>query len=156
MDLVLLKKLMKMVDESTINDFELETEGIKIKLSKGQNAPITYAAPQLHSQYMPQPVVNYDNSSDAQSQDDNLEIESGFYEIKSPIVGTFYKSPSPESLPFVEVGAKVSVGSTLCIIEAMKLMNEIESDVSGTIVKILVENGSAVEYNQPLFLIKID
>ncbi len=155
MDLVLLKKLMKMVDESTINDFELETEGIKIKLSKGQNAPV-YAPPQIHSQIIPQQIITRESSAEPQLPDDTSDLDSGLYEIKSPIVGTFYKAPSPDSLPFVEVGEKISVGTTLCIIEAMKLMNEIESDVNGTVAKVFVENGSAVEYGQPLFLIKVD
>lgn len=159
MDLVLLKKLMKMVDESTINDFELETEGIKIKLSKGQ-APVSYVPMPTSANFAPQPSyavsTGISNISDSNDDSSDTSDDLSLYEIKSPIVGTFYKSPSPESPSFVEVGAQVAVGSTLCIIEAMKLMNEIESDVSGTVVKVLVENGKPVEYNQPLFLIKLD
>jgi acetyl-CoA carboxylase biotin carboxyl carrier protein len=76
------------------------------------------------------------------------------HEIKSPIVGTFYRSPAPDAAPFVEVGAGIQAGTVLCIVEAMKLMNEIESDVSGKILKILVENGQPVEYDQTLFLVE--
>ena len=83
-----------------------------------------------------------------------LENQTNFHEIKSPIVGTFYRAPAPDADAYVNVGDTVSSGSVLCIIEAMKLMNEIESDISGKIVKILVENGRPVEYNQPLFLIQ--
>jgi acetyl-CoA carboxylase biotin carboxyl carrier protein len=81
-------------------------------------------------------------------------VDTGLHEIKSPIVGTFYRAPAPDADSYVQVGDNISVGSVLCIVEAMKLMNEIESDVSGKIVKVLVENGKPVEYNQPLFLIK--
>ena len=84
----------------------------------------------------------------------NETIPINAHEIRSPIVGTFYRAPSPDSDNFVEVGNMVSPGSVLCIVEAMKLMNEIEADVSGKIIKILVENGKPVEYNQPLFLIE--
>ena len=77
------------------------------------------------------------------------------HEIHSPIVGTFYRAPAPDADPYVQVGDSISSGSVLCIVEAMKLMNEIESDVNGKIVKILVENGKPVEYNQPLFLIQL-
>jgi biotin carboxyl carrier protein len=78
------------------------------------------------------------------------------HEIRSPIVGTFYRAPAPDAEPFVQVGSHVTPGTTLCIIEAMKLMNEIQSDIAGTVVKILVENGQPVEYNQVLFLIEPD
>ncbi len=82
-------------------------------------------------------------------------IAANLHEIRSPIVGTFYRAPAPDADSYVQVGSDVSAGSVLCIVEAMKLMNEIESDVSGKIVKILVENGKPVEYNQPLFLIEL-
>jgi acetyl-CoA carboxylase biotin carboxyl carrier protein len=80
--------------------------------------------------------------------------ERKYHEIKSPIVGTFYRAPSPDASAFVDVGSKITPGTVLCIVEAMKLMNEIESDISGTIVKIVVESGKAVEYNQVLFLVE--
>jgi acetyl-CoA carboxylase biotin carboxyl carrier protein len=82
-------------------------------------------------------------------------MAANLHEIRSPIVGTFYRAPAPDADSYVQVGAVVSPGSVLCIVEAMKLMNEIESDVGGKIVKILVENGKPVEYNQPLFLIEL-
>ncbi len=158
MDLVLLKKLMKMIDESTINDFELETEGIKIKLSKGQSPTQIVTVPQQITAMPPAPL-GFSSSLESNGEEavPNADNDNqGYYEIRSPIVGTFYRSPSPESQSFVEIGASIELGTTLCIIEAMKLMNEIESDVSGTIVKVLVESGQPVEYNQVLFLIKTD
>ena len=85
----------------------------------------------------------------------NETTSANLHEIRSPIVGTFYRAPAPDADSYVQVGSVVSPGSVLCIVEAMKLMNEIESDVSGKIVKILVENGKPVEYNQPLFLIEL-
>jgi len=161
MDLALLKKLMKMVDESTISNFEYEEEGLKIKLSKGNNidgrhipsAMPTYQLPQTE-QIISKEIITSANHEI--TTDEKNEGNEGLYEIRSPIVGMFYRSPSPENQPFVEVGYHVSEGTALCIIEAMKLMNEIESDVSGSIVKIYAENGKPVEYNQPLFLIKLD
>ena len=90
-----------------------------------------------------------------EKKEESKPEENNYYEIKSPIVGTFYKAPAPDAEPYAKVGQKVSPGSVLCIVEAMKLMNEIESDISGKIVKILVENGKPVEYNQPLFLIEL-
>jgi len=83
-----------------------------------------------------------------------VDEHAGTHEIKSPIVGTFYRAPAPDADAYIQVGDSITVGSVLCIVEAMKLMNEIESDVSGKVIKILVENGKPVEYNQPLFLIQ--
>ncbi len=162
MDLVLLKKLMKMVDESTISNFEYEEEGLKIKLSKGSNAiegqmPIAIPSYQLpYSEHTVSKEISTSERIELTSTAIDEDNSDGLYEICSPIVGTFYRSPSPENPAFVEVGSQVSEGTTLCIVEAMKLMNEIESDVSGKIVKVLAENGKPVEYNQPLFLIKLD
>jgi acetyl-CoA carboxylase biotin carboxyl carrier protein len=98
-----------------------------------------------------QTSVSVSKTEDKKSVDEN----AGLHEIKSPIVGTFYRAPAPDADSYVQVGDIVSTGSVLCIVEAMKLMNEIESDASGKIVKILVENGKPVEYNQPLFLIQV-
>jgi acetyl-CoA carboxylase biotin carboxyl carrier protein len=84
-----------------------------------------------------------------------VDEHAGLHEIKSPIVGTFYRAPAPDADAYIQVGDSISAGSVLCIVEAMKLMNEIESDVSGKVIKILVENGKPVEYNQPLFLIQM-
>ncbi|MBI5324108.1 MAG: acetyl-CoA carboxylase biotin carboxyl carrier protein, partial [Ignavibacteriae bacterium] len=101
-------------------------------------------------------IVADNTKTNRESEPGQHETKSSLHTIYSPIVGTFYKAPSPDSEPYVEIGTHVSAGNTLCIIEAMKLMNEIESDISGTVVKILIENAQAVEFNQPLFIIKPD
>lgn len=167
-DINYLKRLLKAFDDSTATDLHVEEEGVKLKMSKrtgeSGHSSIVYSA----SQAMPAPVypmpAQAASPSEAHSPEQKLASESAaetklsgnLHEVKSPIVGTFYRSPSPDSDPFVEIGTHVKAGTTLCIIEAMKLMNEIESDTTGVIEKILIENGKPVEYNQPLFIIKPD
>jgi acetyl-CoA carboxylase biotin carboxyl carrier protein len=142
MDITYLKKLVKIVEQSTVDEIEIEEEGLKIRVAKNphQNSSPVQMVHQPHfvptTAHIPQ------------------KDESNLIEVKSPIVGTFYRSPAPDADSYVEVGAIVQPKQVLCIIEAMKLMNEIESDVSGRIVKILVENAQPVEYNQTLFLIE--
>jgi acetyl-CoA carboxylase biotin carboxyl carrier protein len=149
MDLTYIKKLVKLVEESQINELELEEKNSKIRITK--SAPLAAspaAAPQAMHLAAPSaaapsaPVIP------------PAPAERKYHEIKSPIVGTFYRAPSPDAPPFVDVGSKITPGTVLCIVEAMKLMNEIESDISGTIVKIVAEGGKAVEYNQVLFLVE--
>jgi len=147
MDLNLIKKLVHIVDTSEITDLEVEENGLRIKIAKKirlNNFPQPAAL-------TPVPVLQPETKSVMEISD---EAKTGVYEIKSPIVGTFYRAPAPDADAYVQVGDIVSPGTVLCIVEAMKLMNEIESDVSGKILKILVENGKPVEYNQPLFLIQ--
>jgi acetyl-CoA carboxylase biotin carboxyl carrier protein len=153
-DLNFIKKLIKLLDESSLADLELEEEGIKIRLSKPRPKIVPNA------QNIPFPVMNTSTipvekaePEKVQKPEDEISPENTV-EIKSPMVGTFYRAPSPEADPYVNVGSSVKEGMVLCIIEAMKLMNEIESEVSGKILKILVENGQAVEYDQPLFLVE--
>jgi acetyl-CoA carboxylase biotin carboxyl carrier protein len=156
MDLDLIKKLVKIVDTSGITDLEIEEGELKIKIAKKvRNAPvITHAQIPVHSA---QPVSHTSSSSNESSKliPENEPVATNLHEIRSPIVGTFYRAPAPDADSYVQVGSVVAPGSVLCIVEAMKLMNEIESDVSGKVVKILVENGKPVEYNQPLFLIEL-
>jgi acetyl-CoA carboxylase biotin carboxyl carrier protein len=159
MDLIYLKKLIKLFEDSTTTELSIEEEGVKIKLSKtskqtqviaqqpAQIIPVPHAPVPVN----PETVNKATESSSAQSEH---KVAIGSHAVNSPMVGTFYRQPSPDSSPFVEVGTKVSKGQTLCIIEAMKLMNEIESDIDGIIEDIFVQNGSPVEYNQPLFEIK--
>lgn len=161
---------MEIFDESKAEEIELEEEGTKIKLSKRNQADIGantgtiinmggggYQMPMAAAPVSaPAPVQAAPAASPSATTPAAPADASNLYEIKSPIVGTFYRSPSPESDPFVEVGTRVNVGNTLCIVEAMKLMNEIESDKSGTIEQILLQSGEPVEYNQVLFLIKLD
>jgi acetyl-CoA carboxylase biotin carboxyl carrier protein len=160
MDLNYIKKLVKLVADSGVDEIELEEEGKRIRISKHQAlhppAPPTLpaAAPDVvipvqtnpaGTQILPQPLP---------VPTPPTESEKKLHEVKSPIVGTFYRAPAPDASPFVQIGAQVETGTVLCIVEAMKLMNEIESDISGKVVKILVENGQPVEYGQTLFLIE--
>jgi acetyl-CoA carboxylase biotin carboxyl carrier protein len=152
MDLNLIKKLIKILESSDVTDLEIEENGTRVKLAKKVrfNQTVSYAQPQMAAPINQQTSVSVSKTEDKKSVEEN----AGLHEIKSPIVGTFYRAPAPDADSYVQIGDTVSVGSVLCIVEAMKLMNEIESDASGKIVKILVENGKPVEYNQPLFLIQ--
>ena len=157
MDLDLVKKLVKIVDSSGVTDLEIEESGLKIKIAKKiRNAQLVTQAqiPVAASQPVAQPSAPVATEK-AKEEPEAEVIPANLHEIRSPIVGTFYRAPAPDADAYVQVGAVVSPGSVLCIVEAMKLMNEIESDVGGKIVKILVENGKPVEYNQPLFLIEL-
>lgn len=151
MDLNIIKKLIKILEASEVTDLEFEENGTRIKLAKKVRVSQAVSYSQNTStSSMPQTTVSATKSEEKKSADEN----SGLHEIKSPIVGTFYRAPAPDADSYVQVGDDVSPGTVLCIVEAMKLMNEIESDVSGKIVKILAESGKPVEYNQPLFLIQ--
>jgi acetyl-CoA carboxylase biotin carboxyl carrier protein len=156
MDITYLKKLVKIVEQSTVDEIEIEEEGLKIRVAKNphQNSSPVQMVHQPHFVPTTAHIPQKDESSAASSQVIAPKAESNLIEVKSPIVGTFYRSPAPDADSYVEVGAIVQPKQVLCIIEAMKLMNEIESDVSGRIVKILVENAQPVEYNQTLFLIE--
>ncbi len=154
MDLNQIKKLIKLLESSEVTDLEVEEDGVRIKLAKKVRVTQTVTLPQTVA-----PSINNGAFSEVSGKADDKKVSeenanAGLHEIKSPIVGTFYRAPAPDADAYVQVGDDISVGSVLCIVEAMKLMNEIESDVSGKVVKILVENGKPVEYNQPLFLIK--
>jgi acetyl-CoA carboxylase biotin carboxyl carrier protein len=155
MDLGYVKKLVKLLSESTLSELEVEEEGKKIRLVKHINNSVGGTHPAAVSvpvSVPASPAVTVPVA--APTPGPAVVIDSRLHEIKSPIVGTFYKAPAPDAAPFVEVGSQVQAGTVLCIVEAMKLMNEIESDVAGKIVKILVENGQPVEYDQPLFLLE--
>ncbi len=142
MELEDLKELIELLKDSDITELQVEKEGTKVKIKRERF---------LQSLEMPahKPTVFQEKTS-AETEEDSQRLVT----ITSPIVGTFYKAASPEASPFVDLGSKVSKGQVLCIVEAMKLMNEIESDVDGLVVKILVENGQPVEYGEPLFLIE--
>ena len=156
MDLRKLKKLIDLVEESGITELEVTEGEEKVRIAKNPNVVTqqTYMVPQAAPVAGAAPVamrkksVDLDDLEDEEEDDD----EKG-HVVKSPMVGTFYRSASPGSDAFVEVGSTVKVGDTLCIVEAMKLLNEIESDCAGTIKKILVDNGQPVEYGEPLFII---
>jgi acetyl-CoA carboxylase biotin carboxyl carrier protein len=153
MDLQYLKKLVKLIEQSGIDELEVEEEGVKIRLAKNSHRSAVIAAMPAEVP-APIPAVTSHPVPVAETKITPQSEDKKYHEVRSPMVGTFYRAPAPDADPYVEVGQMVSVGTVLCIIEAMKLMNEIESDVSGKIAKILVENGQPVEYNQPLFLIE--
>lgn len=145
MDLRKLKKLIDLVQDSGIAELEITEGEEKVRITSKLAGQTMYAAPQMMAAPMsvaaPAAVV------------DAGPVEPEGHVVKSPMVGTFYRTPSPTAKAFVEVGQTVKAGETLCIIEAMKLMNEIESDVAGIVKAILIENGQPVEYGQPLFII---
>lgn len=162
-----IRELIKLIDDSAINEFEYEVDGAKISMKKGratvevpqttvQQNP-TYTTPQpvqLPSQVQDvQPEAEKDNHDGA---DAKTEVDPNLHKIESPMVGTYYSSPSPDVDAYVQRGSRVGNDSVVCIVEAMKLFNEIEADVKGEIVEVLVENGQLVEYGQPLFLVKTE
>ncbi len=154
MDLNLIKKLVKIVDTSEITDLEVEENGLKIKVAKKIRNFKSEGQPQVIIGQSPAALETTPKVVPDEKAVVSSEPHIDQHEIKSPIVGTFYRAPAPDADPYVQVGDTISPGSVLCIVEAMKLMNEIESDIGGKIIKILVENGRPVEYNQPLFLIQ--
>lgn len=159
MDLAYLKKLLKIFDDSSATELSIEEEGIRLDLSKNlAEGSMQHMPPAYHMQMPPQamPVAAAPAPAPSSAEPASAAAADEGHVVHSPIVGTFYRAPSPDTDPFVQVGQKVSVGDTICIVEAMKLMNEIESDASGTVVKILVENSQSVEYNQPILVIKPD
>ncbi len=164
MDLQYLRRLVKIFDDSSVVDFRIEEEGLKLRLSK---TPLTSAGapapPVVHvqsgltgqealpAQQAAAPQMETSSKAETPAPPAESAADANVHIVTSPIVGTFYRAPSPESEPFASVGDRVAEGQTLCIVEAMKLMNEIESDVSGVVVKVLVENAQPVEFGQPLF-----
>jgi acetyl-CoA carboxylase biotin carboxyl carrier protein len=145
MELSEIKELMGLLKETDVTEIQIEKEGIKLKIKREKyvvqvEVPQAVAAPQ-RTDPATAPVVA-------------AVLETPHHLVSSPIVGTFYRSPAPDASPYVEVGSRVKKGQIICIIEAMKLMNEIESDADGVIAKILVENGKPVEYGQALFVVE--
>lgn len=152
MDINLLKRLIRIVEKSSITEFTVQEGELKVKISK--NGSQVNGVPQQPVAEVVQTTAQLIPQTEPVKNTDEEELAANVHEIRSPIVGTFYRAPAPDADPYVQVGDRISEGSVLCIVEAMKLMNEIESDVSGKVVKILVENATPVEYNQPLFLIE--
>jgi acetyl-CoA carboxylase biotin carboxyl carrier protein len=150
MDLSYLKKLIRIVEHSSVDEIEVEEEGLRVRVAKSAN----HNAAGVNAQAVPQTAGADPAPTPPQAAAQQAPPEIKYHEIKSPIVGTFYRSPAPDAESYVEVGQIVQPKQVLCIIEAMKLMNEIESDVAGRIVKINVDNGKPVEYNQVLFLLE--
>ncbi len=150
MDLRKLKKLIDLVEESGIAELEVKEGEETVRITRtvqNQNMQMHYAQPM---QYAAAPAAHHAPAPSAAAA---AEVASTEHPVKSPMVGTFYSAPSPEAKKFVEIGQSVNVGDTLCIIEAMKLMNEIESDRAGIVKAVLLKDGEPVEYGEPLFLI---
>lgn len=164
-----IRELIKLVDQSSIDEFEYENEGSKIKMKKNGGMVVTAVqpAPQAVVQAAPAPVQTVPSPQAApvaaiqETVQEAPKAEAAvnqdtanLHKITSPMVGTFYASPSPDADVYVKAGSKVSKDSIVCIVEAMKLFNEIEAEVNGEIVEVLAKNGQLVEYGQPLFLVK--
>ena len=160
MDIKEIQNLIKFVAKSGASEVKLEMDDVKITIKTGSDPEATYVQhipvaqqPMIQQaapvQTAPSPVSEPAPSAPKEVSDDN----SKYITIKSPIIGTFYRKPSPDKQVFVEVGSEIKEGDVLCVIEAMKLFNEIESEVSGKIVKVLVDDASPVEFDQPLFLV---
>jgi acetyl-CoA carboxylase biotin carboxyl carrier protein len=161
LDLKQIKQIIDLMKRSELTEFAVEEEGFKLKIRRGSNGlPMVSTGKGSNSPFvpadynsmppMPVPAPLPSSMSGAPVATE----EPGITYVKSPMVGTFYRSPSPESKPFVEVGAKIEDNSLVCIIEAMKIMNEIQAETKGTVVEILVENGQPVEYGQRLFKLR--
>ncbi|BCT28696.1 acetyl-CoA carboxylase biotin carboxyl carrier protein [Bacillus velezensis] len=151
-------ELIKRIDESSIDEFVYEIEGVSLKLKKNE-APAVNVTGQVQAvpaAYAPAPQAAKPEAREAAPAQEAPKQDENLHKITSPMVGTFYASSSPEAGPYVNQGSKVSENTVVCIVEAMKLFNEIEAEVKGEIVEVLVENGQLVEYGQPLFLVKAE
>ncbi|SEN22660.1 acetyl-CoA carboxylase biotin carboxyl carrier protein [Lihuaxuella thermophila] len=165
-----IRELIRLIDESQIEEFKIDNEGAKLVIKKATGratlvtpAPETAPAAALTPAPAAEPVKPAAPAPQAAPQEAKAEapaqdaaLDETLHKIVSPMVGTFYRAPAPDADPYVKEGDRVDEKTVVCIVEAMKLMNEIEAEVRGTIVKVLVENGQLVEYGQPLFLVKTD
>ena len=154
MDIRKVKKLIELLEESGIAELEIREGEESVRISRNSNAGMVAAAP-VAAPVAAQPAVTASApAGESAAPISNVEPEISGHVIKSPMVGTFYRAPSPSAKPFVEVGQSVNVGDTLCIVEAMKLLNQIESDKAGIVKSVLADNEQPVEYGQPLFVIE--
>ncbi|MBT5645915.1 MAG: acetyl-CoA carboxylase biotin carboxyl carrier protein [Polaribacter sp.] len=156
MDIKEIQNLIKFVAKSGASEVKLEMEDIKITIKTGSEkteTTIVQAAPMGAMQQLAAPAALVAPAAQPIAPAAASNEEDKYITVKSPIIGTFYRKPSPDKANFVEVGTEISEGDTVCVIEAMKLFNEIESEISGKIVKVLVDDSSPVEFDQPLFLV---
>ncbi|MBE3551621.1 MAG: acetyl-CoA carboxylase biotin carboxyl carrier protein [Kyrpidia tusciae] len=173
-----IRELIRLMDETSVVELEVESEGARLSIRKAQAAAIPAAAPAAPaaSAVLPQaapvektaaiqeqtaPAAPEPRSPEPKSEGNGngggkSEVDASLYTITSPMVGTFYRAPAPDADPYVQVGSRVGEKTIVCIVEAMKLMNEIEADCRGEIVEILAENGQLVEFGQPLFRVRLD
>jgi acetyl-CoA carboxylase biotin carboxyl carrier protein len=155
LDLTKLKQLIETLAEGDVSEFEYEDDKVRVRIGRGGQvslvqhgavaAPLSVPPPSVHAAAAPQPAAT---AAPAATEDEGAVF------VTCPFVGTFYRSPSPDAPSFVDVGSKIREGQTLCIVEAMKIMNEIEADCAGTIVEVLAENGKPVEFGQKLFKVQ--
>ncbi|WP_421304148.1 acetyl-CoA carboxylase biotin carboxyl carrier protein [Aeromonas veronii] len=151
MDIRKIKKLIELVEESGIAELEISEGEESVRISRNFSGQVTTAMPQMMQQAAP---VAAPAAAAPVAAAPAADAAPSGHLMRSPMVGSFYRSSSPDAKPFAEVGQQVNVGDTLCIVEAMKMMNQIESDKAGVIKAILVENGQAVEFDEPLFIIE--
>ena len=153
MNLEEIKDLIKLVSKSGLGKVEIEREGFRISIKGSQSGPIMYqAAPMVAAPVAAAPAPVAPSAAPASTETNNSD-DSKYITVKSPMIGTFYRTPGPDKDAFVNVGDTIQSGDKVCIIEAMKTFNEIEAEISGKIVKVLVDNASPVDYDQPLFLV---
>ena len=152
MDVSEIKELLIAASNADVSELVLETGDYKLTIKRGSAEPVAQVAPAPAQQQQPA-EPKQETPSEPKPEPSEPKPDKNLSEITAPIVGTFYEAPSPDAAPYVKVGDKVEAGAVLCIIEAMKLMNEIEAEVSGTVAEILVKNEEPVEYGQPLFRI---
>jgi len=155
MNLKEIKELIDMLKDTDISEVEIERSGVKVRLRKGGDVSYHPAMPRM--EYPPASIVApviTEAAAQSATEKASETVKANQTKVTSPIVGTFYRASSPDKPPYVEVGDSVKKGQVLCIIEAMKLMNEIESETAGKVVQVLVESGAPVEYGQPLFIIE--
>ena len=160
MDVEELKRLIRLVEESQIDELEIRKLWTRIRITKAGALGSHSSRADGGDHTAPQPVVVSPppkSTPGEPAQDETKpDADEGLIQIVSPIVGTFYRAPSPDAKPYSSVGTRIAPGQVVCIVEAMKLMNEIEAEVAGTVERLLVENGQPVEFNQPLFLVRPD
>ncbi len=158
MDTREIQKLIDFISKSDLSEVNIETAELKLQIKRSGGNVVQYASSSPSENYAPAPVYSerpavISNPAAPVAQAPVADVSSHLIEIKAPMIGTFYRSAGPEKPNFIEIGDEISTGQTICILEAMKLFNEIESEISGKIVKILVEDATPVEYDQPLFLV---
>ena len=158
-----IREIIKLVDQSSLDEFLYESEGTKIKLKKNEKGSLNSTSETFDSSSLVEqpkqvevkaPVVQETQQQSVVEKVTESVVDSSLHTIISPMVGTFYQSSSPDAAAYIEVGTKVKTDSIVCIVEAMKLFNEIEAEIDGEVVEILVKDGQLVEYGQPLFLVK--
>ena len=148
MNLKEIKEMIQLMNENGLSEFEMEKDGLKIRLRKGSGGAVEQTLV-----YEPRSAAQA-RGTEAPAKEAASAAGSAKTTIKSPMVGTFYAAPAPDAAPFVQIGSSVDMGQVICVIEAMKLMNEIKSEMRGKIVEVLVHNGDPVEFGQPLFLVE--